>query len=109
VVAGEEYSLSMTLTSGGNKPAVGWIPPAEPGQCGPKKNPGANACGVRWDINPLINYATANSTDITGVTAGADQANIECWGDPIENDATQDYDLRLEGLTIVQMLLERQL
>jgi len=92
VVAGEEYSLSMTLNSGGNKPAVGWIPPAEPGQCGPKKNPGANACGVRWDINPLINYATANSTDITGVTAGADQANIECWGDPIENDATQDYD-----------------
>ncbi|EKD53148.1 MAG: hypothetical protein ACD_61C00138G0001 [uncultured bacterium] len=94
VIAGEQYALSMVVKypNNTNKPAVGWIPPAEVGKCGPKKSPGKDKCGVLWDISKLIEYAKANSSGITGIKAGVNEANVGCWADPKTNNPLEDYD-----------------
>ena len=94
VKAGEIYTLKMALKYPNNisKPAIGWIPPAEVGKCGPKKSPGKDKCGVLWDINKLIEYAKTKSSSIVGIKAGTVNANIQCWGDPSSNNPLEDYD-----------------
>jgi len=95
VVAGEEYTYSFKViypSPVGKKAAYGWIPPAEVGKCGPKKSPGKDKCGVLWDIKPLIDYAKANSSSITGIKAGVNEANVGCWADPRTNNPLEDYD-----------------
>jgi hypothetical protein len=95
VIAGQEYTYSFKIiypSPVGKKPAYGWIPPAEVGKCGPKKSPGQNKCGVLWDIKTLIDYAKANSSSIAGIKAGVNEANVQCWADPLSNDPTKDYD-----------------
>lgn len=87
VNAGETYSIKVRL-SNESKDAAGWIPNKAPTTCGPTKSSG---CGADMDISALVNLANANS-DTTGISASGKEANIQCWGDAIAGDSTQDYD-----------------
>jgi len=87
VAAGETYTIKVRL-SNESRDAAGWIPNKSTNICGPTKS---SACGADADISALRNLAAANS-DITGITAGGAAANIQCWGDAVLGDSTQDYD-----------------
>lgn len=43
------------------------------------------------DISAVLKLATASAT-LTDITAGSVSGNVQCWGDALRNDSTQDYD-----------------
>lgn len=96
VAAGETYTIvvheSDPLEKG--KASYGWILP-QGNSCGPVKTPGVaidsnskptGKCGELVDSSGVINAANS-ALDETGVSAP-----VQCWGDAIQNDDTQDYD-----------------
>ncbi len=86
VSAGETYTIKVKFNSE-SKDAYGYIKNKAATTCGP-----SNAiCGGNLDIAPLVSLA-ASKSDVSGITAGGQPANTQCWGDAELGDATQDYD-----------------
>ena len=48
-------------------------------------------CGDEVSISAAKTLAMSKA-DLTGISAGTDNASIQCWGDAELGDATQDYD-----------------
>jgi hypothetical protein len=98
VNAGDTYTITMKISTE-SKNAYGWVK-NQGSSCGPIKTPGnpltstsksTGYCGELIDINAVLKLATASAT-LTGITANGNNAAVQCWGDAMINDATQDYD-----------------
>lgn len=78
VTAGETYTVTVRL-SNETADSMGFIATKSAHTCGPT----SALCGGNVDITPVETLAKANSKEL---------ADIECWGDMLKSDITQDYD-----------------
>ncbi len=100
VSAGSTYTVSIKRN--GTAEAYGWQPPKAANTCGPM----VASCGGDADIKALVDLAKSKAT-LTGIKTAAIDSSIQCWGDILAGDATQDYDYNdyafvfgYEGVTV---------
>jgi len=88
VNAGDTYTIKVKFNAASEqgKDAYGYIKNKAATTCGPTNS----ICGGNLDISSLVSLATLKS-DVSGITAGGQPANTQCWGDAELGDATQDY------------------
>lgn len=100
VTAGSTYTVSIKRN--GTAEAYGWQPPKAANTCGPM----VASCGGDADIKALVDLAKSKAT-LTGIKTETIDSSIQCWGDILAGDATQDYDYNdyafvfgYEGVTV---------
>jgi len=93
VSGGSTYTIAVKV-DGETIDAYGWIPNKATDICGPTKlsgDPLQGYCGEEASISQLLGVARSRA-DIIEATPDGAAIGIECWGDALKGDQTQDYD-----------------